>query len=373
MPASHGGPADRIGRRGHGAGGLPPRSGAAEPRGSAPARGLALQQRVAPLELRGRGGGDRRAPVSRFTRAWMARCGSPVRRARAATSAPRSARRRSRRSWRGLGAPDATGRGRRRRRRRGERREGRRRRGLAEELQRVARLGGLQHLGLAVRARPQRAERVARLGADALDGLRERLGRPARARARGGAPPPPGSASRRRVGSAGMKRWLICPRGARRAADEAADDLAEEQLGARAGGVDADAQPRDVDALGDHQDGDQPAARCRRRSGRSARPASGASLVTTSGASPATASSRRGERVGVLLVGRHHEPAGVGMVAGADALEAQRRRRAGRGRSSRRRGPARCAGAAPPRRRGRPTAKSAARRRPSLIHSMSPS
>ena len=45
---------------------------------------------------------------------------------------------------------------------------------------------------------------------------------------------------------------------ARCAADEAPDDLAEEELGARGRRVDAHAQARDVDALGDHQHADEP-------------------------------------------------------------------------------------------------------------------
>ena len=43
--------------------------------------------------------------------------------------------------------------------------------------------------------------------------------------------------------------------------DEPADDLPEDQGRLRDGGVDADPQPGDVDALGDHVDGDDPLAR----------------------------------------------------------------------------------------------------------------
>ena len=79
-----------------------------------------------------------------------------------------------------------------------------------------------------------------------------------------------------------------------------------------------------VDALGDHQHRHEPAAAAggeagdpRRRVGRVARhdlrPLAGDPLEP------------RGERLGVLLVCGDHEPAGVGMVAGADPLEPQHR------------------------------------------------
>ena len=121
-----------------------------------------------------------------------------------------------------------------------------------------------------------------------------------------------------RVGGEEEVAHLLARR--RRAADEAPDDLAEEQLRARGRRVDADAQARDVDALGDHQHRHEPAARARRRSARSAprRPAS--SEVTISGALAADPRQPLGEPLRVLLVDRHHEPAGLGV----------RRRRAGR-------------------------------------------
>ena len=143
----------------------------------------------------------------------------------------------------------------------------------------------------------------------------------------------------------------------RRAADEAPDDLAEEQLGARGRGVDADAQARDVDALGDHQHRDEPrrrrpprtarSARTRppRRSGRSGRSpvirasrsasfsACSLSIATTSppasGCSPARSRRSSASRV-AQDVG---DPVAVGVERGAQAP------RGLRGRAGRRRSP----------------------------------
>ena len=104
-------------------------------------------------------------------------------------------------------------------------------------------------------------------------------------------------------------------RGRRRAADEAAHDLAEEQLGARRRRVDADAQPRHVDALGDHQHRHEP----RRRAGREARdPRRRVGGVGMHDVRPLAGDPRQPPRelLGVLLVDRHHEPAGVAVRAG---------------------------------------------------------
>ena len=102
------------------------------------------------------------APTSRLTRALIVRCASPVLRAITPTSVERSARSRSRFSNAVSGSTDPTaaagvvvnaasaG-------------DARRRRGLGEQLQRVAGLGRLQDLVVAARARRQRAERLAGL------------------------------------------------------------------------------------------------------------------------------------------------------------------------------------------------------------------
>ena len=107
---------------------------------------------------------------------------------------------------------------------------------------------------------------------------------------------------------------LLLRRG--RAADEAADDLAEEQLGARGGRVHADAQPRDVDALGDHQHRDEPAARA---GGEARDPRGRVRGVGGDDLRPLAGDPREpvGELLGVLLVDRHDQPAGVRMRARA--------------------------------------------------------
>ena len=232
------------------------------------------------------------------------------------TSALRSARSRSRFSNAVSGSSGAAARRRRRRERRQRGRGGRRRR-LGEQLQRVAGLGRLQHVVVAAGARPQRAERLAGLAPLAALGDRLALG-----------------LEDQRVVALllDLDRELLQPRvgrqedvrhlhlGRRRAADEAPDHLAEEELGARGGRVDADAQARDVDALGDHQHRDQP----RRRAGREARdPRRGVRRVGVHDVRPLAGDPRQpvGELLRVLLVDRDDQPARVGVIAGADRAQ----------------------------------------------------
>ena len=129
-------------------------------------------------------------------------------------------------------------------------------------------------------------------------------------------------ASRCSAGSAGRKHVAHLLLRRRRAADEAADDLAEEQLGPRARRVDADPQPRDVDALGHHQDRDEPGPGPVREAGD---PRGGVRRVARHDLGPLAGDPLEpgGERLRVLLVGGDHEAAGVRMVAGADALQSQ--------------------------------------------------
>ena len=158
----------------------------------------------------------------------------------------------------------------------------------------------------------------------------------------------------------------------RRAADEAADDLAEEELRARARGVDADAQARDVDALGDHQDGHEPAARAGGEAGDppARRPARRWSRPPAPPPRPPRAGGRARPRAPCRPPPRARRRRDGRRRGGARAAA---RRRAGRGAtqspsgsSAVRRRRAASAG-------GRPTVKSADRRRPSLTHAMSPS
>ncbi len=114
------------------------------------------------------------------------------------------------------------------------------------------------------------------------------------------------------LGVGGQQQEAHLAAGSGRAADEAADDLAEEQLGAGGGGVDADAQAGDVDALRDHQHRDQPAVA-----------AGGEPLDRRGRAGVVGGHDRRllaGDRpepacdpAGVLLVGSDDEAAGVGV------------------------------------------------------------
>ena len=249
----------------------------------------------------------------------------------------------------------------------GQRGGRRRRRGVAEQLQRLAGLGRAQDVVVAARARPQRAERLARLGAVALLGdrlarrlLHERvvallldLG---------------GQRLQPRVRGEEEVAHLLARRGG--APDEAPDDLAEEQLRARRRRVDADAQARHVDALGDHQHGHEPAPGA---GGEARDPLRRAGGLRGHDLGPLAAHPREpvGQAVGVLHVDRHDEPAGLRVRAGAQVRQAASASRSTcaiqspSGSSAVRR--RRAASAA-----GRPTEKSA-RRRPSLIHSMSPS
>jgi hypothetical protein len=98
--------------------------------------------------------------------------------------------------------------------------------------------------------------------------------------------------------------------GRRRAADEATDHLAEEQLGARARRVHADAQARDVDALGDHQHRHEPGARA---GGEARDPRGGVGRVRGDdvGALAGDPGEPVGELLRVLLVGGDDQAAGV--------------------------------------------------------------
>ena len=124
-------------------------------------------------------------------------------------------------------------------------------------------------------------------------------------------------------------RHLVLRR--RRAADEAPDHLPEEELGARGGRVHADAQARDVDALGDHQHRHEP----RRRARREARdPRRGVRRVGVHDVRPLAGDPRQpvGELLRVLLVDRDHQAAGVRVLAGARSCSnCVVRRRAARG------------------------------------------
>ena len=260
-----------------------------------------------------------RAPVSRLMRAWIARWASPVRRDSAATSARRSSRRRSRRSWAvsasgregaaagavmvkaasaGLGAGS----------------------GVGEQLQRVAGLGGLQDVVVAARARPQGVEGLGGLAALALGDDRLALGLE-HERVVALLLDPGGELLEPRVRGQEEVRHLRAVAPAGGAADEAPDDLAEEQLGARGRRVDADAQPRDVDALGDHQHGHEPRAGARGEAG-DARRGVGRVGGHDRGPLAGDAGEARGEPLGVVLVDRHHEAAGVGVGAGAQVGQA---------------------------------------------------
>ena len=63
---------------------------------------------------------------------------------------------------------------------------------------------------------------------------------------------------RPQAGIVGDVQERLLAAGAAAPAHEPPDGLAEEQLGGRRGGVDADGEPGDVDALADHPHGDQP-------------------------------------------------------------------------------------------------------------------
>ena len=106
-------------------------------------------------------------------------------------------------------------------------------------------------------------------------------------------------------------------------AHEPADGLAEEEVGRHGGGVDADPQPRDVDALADHPHGDQPRLPAR---GELRDPARRLRVVRghDHGRRPDLAPQQRGDLPGVVLVHGDDEPAGVGLVA-PDVVEARRR------------------------------------------------
>ena len=93
--------------------------------------------------------------------------------------------------------------------------------------------------------------------------------------------------------------------------DEPADDLAEDHRRLRRGRVDADPQPRDVDALGDHVDRDDPAAR---PGGELAEAAVGAGVLVE----------HDGRRLAGDVGQRRRHDAGVSAVGGDD--EARRRR-----------------------------------------------
>ena len=149
-----------------------------------------------------------------------------------------------------------------------------------------------------------------------------------RRRARGGAPPRPCAASALSRGSDGRNTQLICsPRpGVRRMKRPTTWRKNSSVRAARR--VDADAQARDVDALGDHQHGHEPRLARRGEARRSARDASGSSEVTTGGRGAGDAREPVGEPLGVLLVGGDDEPAGVRVLAGAQVAAAGGRRRA---------------------------------------------
>ena len=168
--------------------------------------------------------------------------------ARRRVSSPGATARRRRRAARRVGGAGAADRGRRRRRRR-----------PAEQPELVAGLRGQQQV-------VEAAGRRQRVEAGVLALARARAGS---ARLGAGSPASSGSSAWRRSsstvaasclsrGSDGRNTQLICSPRPGRAADEAPDDLAEEQLRPRGGGVDADAQARDVDALGDHQHRHEP-------------------------------------------------------------------------------------------------------------------
>ena len=255
-------------------------------------------------------------PESRFSSALTCACVSRARRAssraRCAFSSRRSrfcSRRVERRRPRarpppasgGGGASVARSRPARRRRRRRARRGRRRRRarrvgrdgrddGEERHLLVGARGSASRSVALAARA-SSRAQRVAALLGDAG-----------------------GVAAQPRV--VGDEEPRALPRHAARPADEAADGLAEEQLGGGRRGVDADAQARDVDALGDHAHGDEP-----RVARRGERGDLGRRLRVVGGDEPRRRAEARAEQRGdaarVLLVGGDHEAAGVRLLARA--------------------------------------------------------
>ena len=102
---------------------------------------------------------------------------------------------------------------------------------------------------------------------------------------------------------------------ARAGPHEAADGLGEEER--RRGGrrVDADRQPRHVDALGDHPDRDHPAVVALGEGLRSATTPAFSSESTTRRRLAADLLEQRGVGAGGVLVGGDHQPAGVGHVA----------------------------------------------------------
>ena len=113
-----------------------------------------------------------------------------------------------------------------------------------------------------------------------------------------------------------MKRHAFWPGTPRGPAHEAADGLAEEQLGGGGGGEDADAQAGDVDALGHHAHGHDPRVGAAGEAGDARRRHRGRRR------SPRRALARRsavrssvGDAPGVLLVDGDHQAAGVGLAS----------------------------------------------------------
>src|SRR5690606_34648540 len=103
-------------------------------------------------------------------------------------------------------------------------------------------------------------------------------------------------------------------------AHEAAHGLGEEERGGGGGGVDAHAEPRDVDAFGDHADGDQPAV-LRRGELFDLLGRAGVVGEHDGGGLAGDASQVAGVGAGRLVVGGDHQAARVGHVA-ADLGEA---------------------------------------------------
>ena len=181
----------------------------------------------------------------------------------------------------------------------------------------------------------------------------------------GGSPP----RSWRRAPAAPARRGgraSLSPSAPAAGADEAADDLAEDHRRLRRGRVDADPQPRDVDALGDHVHGDDPAALGRRRSVRSRSWAPESWCRTTVGDSPAiSASAPATTRAWSLSAATTRPPASVcpsARTAGQllVGLAQDPRQALGRARS---RSPSGSGGRAPARSRGPPRRSSRSCRR----------
>ena len=217
---------------------------------------------------------------------------------------------------------------------------------------------GLAALGLARARRPRRARSPRPRSAGAGRGA-------ARARPRRRARAGPGRrAGRASCGSSGRP-------GDR--AHEAPDDLAEDQrrLGRRR--VDADAQARDVDALADHVDRDDPALGGAREGLQLLRRAR-LGVQHDGRRAPGDLPQHLGDRAGVLAVGGDDEPAGVAVArrrAPAPGARARRRGCAAGRRRARARSP--CGSAGPPRARSRASAKDDSTSSSPLRHCSTPS